>query len=75
MKIGMLWYNNDPKITLTDKIAKAAAYYQQKYGQSPDLCFVHPSMVKDAATKAGGVELRTSRSVRPNHFWIGLNGE
>ena len=26
---------------------RAIAYYQKKYGQTPDLCFVHPSMLPD----------------------------
>jgi hypothetical protein len=92
MDIGMLWFDNDPKSGLTIKIERAADYYRTKYGRSPNLCFVHPSMVKvevaspetaiqvpeskdeTSALKSGGVEVRTSRSVLPNHFWIGVNG-
>ena len=45
MNIGMLWYDNDPKDDLDGKVKRAATFYQDKYGKSPTLCFVHPSML------------------------------
>jgi hypothetical protein len=88
MNIGMLWFDNDPKAEITAKIERAATYYRNKYGKAPNLCFVHPSMVQTEPEKAadspaearspyptknGAIEVRTSRSVLPNHFWIGVN--
>lgn len=73
MNIGMLWFDNDPKADLYSKIARAADYYQKKYGQVPDLCFVHPTMVKPDNVRSGKIEVRTNRSVLPDHFWIGLH--
>lgn len=73
MDIGMLWFDNDTKTDLTGKIKRAVDYYQQKYGQTPNLCFVHPSMVPATPVVEVGVELRTTRSVLPNHFWLGVN--
>jgi hypothetical protein len=46
MNIGMLWFDNDVKTDLPSKIRRAATYYKEKYGQTPYLCFVHPSMLK-----------------------------
>ena len=93
MNIGMLWFDNDPKAELTTKVERAAVYYLNKYGKSPNLCFVHPTMLRSVpvesengtssdsgrqspaeGVKKGAIELRTSRSVLPNHFWIGVNG-
>jgi hypothetical protein len=73
MDIGMLWFDNDPKADLAQKVSRAANYYQNKYGQSPNLCFVHPTMLKEQPARAGAIELRQSRSVLPNHFWLGVN--
>jgi hypothetical protein len=73
MNVGMLWFDNDPKTDITVKINRAVDYYQHKYGQTPNLCFVHPSMVKTSPIKTGRIEVRSSRSVLPNHFWLGLN--
>lgn len=72
MNVGMLWFDNDPKVDIAVKINRAVDYYQNKYGQVPNLCFVHPSMVKSSPTKSGNIEVRSSRSVLPNHFWLGL---
>jgi hypothetical protein len=82
MNVGMLWFDNDPRSALEVKVARAADYYRTKYGSRPTLCFVHPSMLPNAPQPtpapeaprviAGGVELRSNRSVLPNHFWIGV---
>ncbi|MCC7129443.1 MAG: hypothetical protein B6D39_03830 [Anaerolineae bacterium UTCFX2] len=90
MNIGMLWFDNDPKVNLDSKIERAALYYRDKYGSRPTLCFVHPSMLngKSGAVAApptnekhnekrftaGGIEVRSNQSVLPNHLWIGVNG-
>ncbi len=71
MRIGMLWFNNDPKADLKAKIEGAVSYYIKKYGEVPNLCFVHPSMVNGQEQAQNGIEIRTDRSVPPNHFWIG----
>ena len=89
MDIGMLWFDNDNKTDLQLKIERAAAYYRNKYGKTPNLCFVHPCMIpknpeeslpNDASQEAEnppinsqGVEIRTSNTMLPNHFWIGIN--
>ena len=54
MHTGLLWYDNDPRTTLSVKIQKAMDYYSKKFGRNPDLCLVHPSMM-DAGK--GQVEL------------------
>jgi hypothetical protein len=82
VNIGMLWFDNDPKIVLSIKVARAADYYRKKYGQSPTLCFVHPSTMlgttpdpeTEASLKRAGIEIRSTRTILPNHFWIGMNG-
>ena len=85
MNVGMLWFDNDSKVNLDTKVERAATYYRSKYGRSPTLCFVHPSMLpgnsaipkdeaQNKAYKIGSVEVRSNRSVLPNHFWIGVNG-
>ncbi|MCL4560974.1 MAG: hypothetical protein M1281_10205 [Chloroflexi bacterium] len=73
MNMGMLWFDNDPKADLTLKVQRAAEYYHKKYGQNPDLCFVHPSMLAGSPIKSGQIEIRSSRTVLPNHFWIGVH--
>ena len=45
MYTGMLWFDNDAKSELKLRVERAAEYYRRKYGQQPNLCFVHPSML------------------------------
>lgn len=89
MNIGMLWFDNDQQAELTTKVERAAAYYRDKYGKSPTLCFVHPSMlpnstspgkskaresdIKNKSFVTAGLQVRSTPTVLPNHFWIGIN--
>lgn len=75
MNVGMLWFDNDTKSEMKTKIKQAATYYQKKYGQQPNLCYVHPSMVNGDPLRADGIEVRTTKSVLPHHFWIGVYTE
>ena len=89
MDVGMLWFDNDKQADLRAKIERAAAYYRDKYGKTPNLCFVHPCMIPNNSGESfpinipqkvenlkannQGVEIRTSNTMLPNHFWIGIN--
>lgn len=81
MHVGMLWFDNDTKSGLDNRVERAAQYYQRKYGQTPNMCFVHPSMLaasqadNGAVMNANGVQVKPLSTVLPNHFWIGINGE
>jgi hypothetical protein len=72
MKMGMLWYDDDPKADLRAKVHRAAEYYQKKYGVRPNLCFVHPSMLNQERLHLNGIEVRTNHRVLRNHLWLGL---
>lgn len=89
MFVGMLWFDNDRKSDLDTKVARAAEYYRKKYGKTPTLCFVHPSMLpaagdadgksgkpegEEESLKAGGLTVRRMSTVLPNHLWLGVNG-
>jgi len=67
----MLWFDNSDQRALSDKINRAARYYQAKYGIWPTLCFVNPSMMLSGPAQVEGIEVRTTNSVLPNHFWLG----
>ena len=63
MDIGMLWFDNDQNMDLQAKIERAARYYHDKYGQTPNLCFVHPGLLPPsppAEENADPVYLRQS---------------
>ena len=76
MNTGMLWFDNDPKTSLTAKIARAADYYHKKYGHKPNLCLIHPTALDPSATPDGSAQgelvVRPYRPVLPGHLWIGV---
>ena len=83
MDVGMLWFDNDKGADLATKLERAAKYYRKKYGQAPNLCFVNPSMLptngksapskkKNQIYKTGNIEVRESKTMLPNHFWLGI---
>ena len=75
MKVGMLWFDNDPRTALNAKVNRAADYYQQKYGLIPDMCLVHPTMLGELPGLVEGcvgkVAVRPNRAILPGHLWIG----
>ena len=74
MDIGMLWFDDDNKRTLSEKVARAVEFYKDKYGSLPTVCFINPATLKDKAApeSAGGVQLRSARNVLVDHFWLGV---
>ena len=74
MHTGMLWFDNS-QTALTAKIRRASDYYHKKYGRTPDLCLVHPSMLQDAALEAEKITVRPYRPVLPGHLWIGVEDQ
>jgi hypothetical protein len=71
METGMLWFDNDPKTTLEQKIKKALDYYNNKFGNKPNVCLVHPGML-DKEKEVEGLKVRAYQPVMPGHFWIGV---
>ena len=74
MKEGLLWFDDNPSRTLAEKIASAARRYRQKFGATPNVCFVHPSAA-DGECEVGGVTVAPLRSVLRHHFWVGVRAE
>ena len=72
MNTGILWFDNS-KLSLADKVRKAAAYYKKKYSRDAELCLVHPSMMGDPIlSEVDKITVRAYRPVLPGHMWIGI---
>lgn len=72
MNTGMLWFDNNPKTALVQKVQEAADYFQKKYGKTPDLCLVNPAMLAESQMQAGAIIVRPWKTVTPGHLWIGV---
>ncbi|MCX8068848.1 MAG: hypothetical protein N3B68_13790 [Anaerolineae bacterium] len=71
---GLLWFDDNPYRGITEKVQRAVARYQQKYGRRPTLCFVHPTLLggngRARPIQVGEVEVQPSRAVLPDHIWV-----
>ena len=82
MKTGMLWFDDDAKRSISEKVERAAVHYREKYGVAPNLCYANPVSLSDGPEtvqpRAAGsgkslsnITLKHARSILPNHFWLG----
>lgn len=75
MDFGMLWFDNNPASSLSQKAELAAAYYRSKYGTAPTICLVNPKMMKDQEANACSVSIKPDPIVLLNHLWLGSPSE
>lgn len=82
MRIGLLWYDDDPRRGLEDKVGRAAERYREKYGRWPNTCYVHPTAMAGGAgqvLRLASPSREMQRTIRlvsaPNvllhHYWLG----
>ncbi|MGA2111319.1 MAG: hypothetical protein ABSG98_04110 [Anaerolineales bacterium] len=83
MELGMLWFDGDTQRPLQERLERAARYYSQKYGRRANTCYLHPSTIEPSGNRSdrksgrrvelvAGMVVRSSRTVLPNHFWLGV---
>lgn len=74
MKVGMLWFDGKDEQDVRLRVQAAASYYCSKYGSTPNVCFLHPSMIGSAkAAEVDGVAIRASESILRGHLWLGVD--
>lgn len=73
LTVELLWYDDDKKRSLADKVLRASNYYANKYGVSPTDCYVNPVMLEGEETvEVWGVRVIPNKTVIKNHFWLGI---
>lgn len=75
MKEGLLWFDNDPRRKLVDKINQAAGRYRTKLQQKPTVCYLNADEFDGQINEVDGIYLRPVSYIRPNYFWIGVEQE
>lgn len=74
MATDCLWYDDDKKRTLEQKITDAATFYTVKFGAAPTHCWVHRSVLaEDKVLTIGGVIVKSRRTALVNHFQLGTD--
>lgn len=72
MKTGLLWFDDSAKVPLATKVENAARRYRERFGRSPNVCYVHPQTLAGQAVVTSVVRIVELASVQPNHFWVGV---
>lgn len=64
----LMWYDDNPKLSIPHKIAEAIAAYSERFrGARPTLVLVNEAEV----TEVAGVEVRGAATVRRHTYWVG----
>jgi hypothetical protein len=75
MKEGLLWFDNDPRRKLVDKISQAATRYQVRFGRKPTVCYLNVADLNGQSDEIKGIRLQVGSNVQRHHFWIGVDDE
>ncbi len=74
MKSGLLWYDHGPD-DLRSKVLRAAQRYYQRFGEKPDVCYVHPQVLPEGACVIDSIHVRPLARILKHHFWLGRETE
>ena len=71
IKEGLLWHDSGSE-DLAWKLARAVRRYHVRFGNKPNVCYVHPALLPDGDRKVDGIQVRSSSRVLRHHFWLGM---
>ncbi len=73
MREGLLWFDDDPRRPFEQKVEEAVERYVEKFGETPNACFVNPRSLPENVHSHAGVVIRAAPTVLPNHFLVGIS--
>jgi L-ascorbate metabolism protein UlaG (beta-lactamase superfamily) len=68
---GMLWFDNDTRRPFDTKIEQAIQHFKTKYGDAPNIVYVHPSCMPSAEA-AQAIKVEAAENVLPFHYLLGI---
>lgn len=79
MRSGLLWFDRDADKHLMQTIDDAAKRYREKFGVSPDTCYVNREQLKafasanrDALPRTLNLSVLPKETIMKNHVWLGM---
>jgi hypothetical protein len=78
MQMGLLWFDSDPGRDVAAKARDAARRYRERFGTSPDTCYVSTEAWSEERLipleVGGGSTLRVvpAGNILMHHFWVGI---
>jgi hypothetical protein len=71
MKEGLLWYDNDPKRSLSVKVDQAVTRYRARFGRKPTVCYLNEVDLNGHAGEVKGIRLQPKSNVLRHHLLVG----
>jgi len=72
MQTGLLWFDDNPKVSFASKVETAARRYRERFGRRPEVCYVHPQTLVGVKAMPDELQVIPLNTVRPDHFWVGV---
>ncbi len=68
-----VWYDDNPKKSVTAKIDEGVLRYKQKFGKEPGICRLsdQTQSPEEVQSEVSGVKVERAKNVPQNYFWIG----
>ncbi len=75
MREGLLWFDNDPKVQLSEKVRQAAQRYRLRLKKKPTVCYLNSEQFSSDLASVNGITLKPASYIRPHYLWIGVEAE
>ena len=69
METGLLWFD-DSRVPVGVKVDNAVRRYRERFGHSPNVCYVHPKILADEPGLVARVPVIARKAIQPNYFWV-----
>ncbi len=73
MKVGWMWFDNDPGRSIEEKVQQAVQHYRIKFGRFPNTCYVNQQSITGDGFRCGKVKVVAAPNILPHHFWLGVS--
>ncbi|HLW02815.1 MAG TPA: hypothetical protein VKT82_29435 [Ktedonobacterales bacterium] len=71
MKLGLLWFDDDAKRKVVEKLDEAAERYEERFGVRPTLVHLNPAQAEGLAHRR--LRVCGDASLRRNYFLVGVD--
>lgn len=70
-KIGLMWFENDPKKPLEIIVKEIYEYNKNKYHKDGNVCYVNPKVLpSEEVIVLDNVKIKPWKSILPYHYWM-----
>src|SRR5690242_2805839 len=73
LKMGLLWFDDNPKRPLAEKLNEAAERYQERFDRWPTLVHLNPTQAEGLNLKNKRLRIFGDEHLRRNYFIVGID--